>query len=200
LNMKHFLTALLGIAAVPALLVTSPMPAHAQTAVVVTACPATRTVPYPAGTLGMPAIDQDGNLCASTAAGGTGSDVNITGINGAAPSTSNPLWVAPGSNTAFPIVSAPRSTMTVAGCTVGTSSAQCLAALNASAWVQVQNVSTSAQIACSWSGAAALNSGGSFMLQPGQSASWGAMSSGVPNSALACIADTAASPLYLEFR
>lgn len=199
--MRRIVLALIGLAGIPALFAISETPAQAQSAVVVTACPASRTVPYPIGTLGMPAVDQNGNLCASTSGGGGGSsDVNITGINGNPPSTSNPIWVAPGSNTAFPIVSPPRTVMNVSGCTVGTSSAQCLAALNAGAWVQVQNTSASAQIACSWSGTAALNSTGSFMLQPGQSASWGIMSSGVPNSALNCIADTAASPLYLEFR
>ena len=198
--MKHVAAALIGLLSIVALFALSGVPAMAQTATVVTSCPAVRAVPYPPGTMGMPAIDVNGNLCASTSGGAGGSDVNITGINGNPPSTSNPIWVAPGSGTAFPVVSAPRTTMTISGCTVGTSSAQCLAALNAAAWVQVQNVSSSAQVACSWSGAAALNSGGSFMLQPGQSASWGVMSSGVPNSALACIASAAATPLYVEYR
>lgn len=90
--------------------------------------------------------------------------------------------------------------VTVAGCTVGTASAQCLAANAATRWLQVQNTSASDQIACSWGGTAALNSSGSFMLAPGQSASWGPDTAGVPNNVLNCIASAASAPLYVERR
>lgn len=105
-----------------------------------------------------------------------------------------------GGGGAVTVSAASRSAMTTAGCTVGTSSAQCLAASTANTWLQVQNTSASAQIACSWTGTAALNSNSSFMLQPGQSASWGLQSSGVPTNALSCIASAASTPLYLEYR
>lgn len=91
----------------------------------------------------------------------------------------------------------PSVAKTVAGCTVGTSSAACLGA-NPRAWVQLQNTSASATIACSWDGPAALNSTTSFMLAAGQSASWGPTTGGAPNQALNCIATVASSPLYVE--
>lgn len=140
------------------------------------------------------------NQAAPCSTGGGSSDVNITGINGATPSATNPIWVAPASSTAFPVLAAPRTALTVSGCTVGTSSASCIAASTANVWVQVQNTSASAQIACSWGGTAALNASGSFMLQPGQSATWGVLSSGVPTNALNCIASGASTPLYVEYR
>lgn len=196
--MRRIVLALIGLAGIPALFAIGETPAQAQSAVVVTACPASRTVPYPIGTLGMPAVDQNGNLCASTTGGGGTSNVNITGLNGNPPSNANPLPVSAGTGANFPVRAIAGSALTVSGCTVGTSSAQCLAAAAASTWIQVQNTSASAQIACSWSGTAALNSTGSFMLQPGQSASWGMLSSGVPTSALNCIASAASTPLYLE--
>lgn len=127
-------------------------------------------------------------------------DVNISGVNGATPSASNPIWVAPASSTAFPVLSAPRSTLTTAGCTVGTSSAECIAASTANFWVQVQNTHVTNTIACSWGGTASLNSTGSFMLEPGQSASWGVTTSGIPTNALNCIASGASTPLYIEMR
>lgn len=127
-------------------------------------------------------------------------DVNISEVNGATPSASNPIWVAPAGSALFPVIPATRSAMTTAGCTVGTSSALCLAASTANLWVQVQNTHATNSVACSWGGTAALNASGSFLLAPGQSASWGLASSGVPTNALNCIASAAASPLYLEYR
>jgi len=88
---------------------------------------------------------------------------------------------------------------TISGCSVTTSSAQCLASGTATNHVQVQNTSASASVACSWGGAAALNSSGSFQLAAGQSAIWGPNTSGVPSAALNCIASSAPAPLYLEY-
>jgi hypothetical protein len=88
---------------------------------------------------------------------------------------------------------------TTAGCTVGASSAQCLAAATATNHVQIQNVSASISIACSWGGTAVLNNSGSIMLAPGQSALWGPSTSGIPATALNCIAGSASTPLYLEY-
>ena len=93
------------------------------------------------------------------------------------------------------------ASLTVAGCTVGTSSAQCLAGSTATNHVQIQNAAASggANIACSWGGTAILNASGSIQLQPGQSALWGPTTSGVPSAALNCIAGSASTPLYLEY-
>lgn len=126
-------------------------------------------------------------------------NVNLNQINGAAPSATNQLWVSPATGAVFTVNSLPRTSLTTAGCSVGVASAQCLAATTAQNWVQVQNTSTSASISCAWGGTAALNSSGSFMLAPGQSAAWGMMSNGIPNAALNCIASAAASPLYVEY-
>lgn len=91
----------------------------------------------------------------------------------------------------------PSVAKTVAGCTVGVTSGACLGA-NPRGWVQLQNTSASATIACSWDNPASLNSTTSFMLAPGQSASWGPTTGGAPNQALNCIATAASSPLYVE--
>lgn len=91
--------------------------------------------------------------------------------------------------------------MTVAGCTVGTSSAGCIAALAVTRWVQLQNTHATNSIACQWgAGPAGLNSNNSFMLAAGQSASWGPATGGVPTNALQCIASGADTPLYAEYR
>lgn len=92
----------------------------------------------------------------------------------------------------------PIAVHTTAGCTVGTSSGQCLAA-GRYRFVQVQNTSAAASIACAWGGAAALNSSGSAQLSAGQPASWGTNTSGVPQQALNCIASAASTPLFLEY-
>lgn len=145
-------------------------------------------------------VDATGTLCTGAGSGGAPSNVNINQINGASPSATNPLWVAPAGSALFPVIPATRSALTVAGCTVGVASAQCLAASTANLWIQVQNTSAANTVACSWGGTAALNAAGSFLLQPGQSASWGLMSSGVPTNVLNCIASAAATPLYVEYR
>ena len=99
---------------------------------------------------------------------------------------------------------APLVDFTVPGCTVGTASAACLAAGSGTAQgfyrhVQIQNASAAANIACSWGGAAALNTLTSVQLGPGQSALWGPATTGVPLEALNCIASAASTPLYLDY-
>ena len=85
------------------------------------------------------------------------------------------------------------------GCTVGTTSAQCLAASTALTFVQIQNTSASASVACAWGTAAVLNSTNSVQLAAGQSASWGTGTVGIPNEALNCISSAASTPLYVEW-
>lgn len=104
-------------------------------------------------------------------------------------------------NTALgPAVTTPQTaTFHFPGCTVGTSSASCLAASTAVNHVQIQNTSASATIACAWGVAAVLNSAASFQLGPGTPAAWGPETSGIPAGALNCISSTASTPLYLEW-
>jgi hypothetical protein len=147
------------------------------------------------------------NLPVTVTPSGT-QNVNLTQIIGAAPSTTNPLWVLFGTGATLPAFASPptvivsaqaRAARNFPGCTVTNSSAQCLAAATAVQFVQVQNTHASAAIACNWGGTAVLNSSGSFQLAAGQSASWGPNTGGVPNEALNCIASVASAPLYLEW-
>lgn len=85
------------------------------------------------------------------------------------------------------------------GCTVGTTSGSCLAAGTAATFLQAQNTSATATIACAFGATAALNAAGSFQLAPGQSASWGPATGGVPTGALNCVASAASTPLYVEW-
>lgn len=87
---------------------------------------------------------------------------------------------------------------TFPGCSVTTSSAQCLAGALATNHVQIQNTSVSASIACNWGGTAVLNSIGSVQLAAGQSSLWGPATAGVPTQALNCIGSGAAT-LYIEY-
>lgn len=86
------------------------------------------------------------------------------------------------------------------GCTVGAASAQCLAAGTGYQFVQIQNTHATNTIACAWGATAVLNSAGSLQLGPGQPASWGPMTGGIPSGALNCIASGANTPLYLEWK
>lgn len=67
-------------------------PAAAQTAKVVTTC-GSLSPTYTAGQFGYPTIDINGQTCTPTGGGG-GGNVNISQINGAAPSLTNPIFVA----------------------------------------------------------------------------------------------------------
>ena len=81
-------------------------------------------------------------------------------------------------------------------CTVGLSSAQCLAA-GSYGHVMIENNSANT-IACAWGQNAVLNSGTSIQLGPGGSALWGPSTGGVPSNALNCISSVAGSALYIE--
>lgn len=115
--------------------------------------------------------------------------LNPTAISQATPGTTNNVTVSP----------LPRAARNFPGCTVGASSAQCLAANTAQSFLQVENTSASASIACAFGTAAVLNSATSFQIAAGQGASWGPNTSGVPTAALNCIASGASTPLYLEW-
>lgn len=86
--------------------------------------------------------------------------------------------------------------MTVTAPSVGTSSAQALAA-GTRKYLFIQNVSAAATIACRVdAGTAALNTAGSFMLPPLASRTW--EGSATPNAAITCIASAAATPAVIE--
>jgi hypothetical protein len=108
----------------------------------------------------------------------------------------NSVYVAGSSAVPLTASSAARN---FPGCAVGTASATCLAAGIAKSFVQVQNASASASIACAWGTAAALNGSGSFQLAAGQGASWGPVTAGIPSGALNCISSAASTPLYVEW-
>lgn len=118
----------------------------------------------------------------------------------APPQAAGPL--APSASTA---VIPAKAALTIAGCTVGTASATCLAANAASSHLQIQNVTsgTTNYIACTFGGTAALNSSGSFMLAPigsgPSAANWGTATGVVPTGALNCIATAASAQLYVEY-
>lgn len=101
---------------------------------------------------------------------------------------------------AAPVSVTPKTaSFTITGCSVTTSSAQCLAGATAVNHVQIQNTSASASIACNWGGTAILNSAaGSFMLAATVSSLWGPTTSGIPSAALNCIGSAAAT-LYIEY-
>lgn len=118
----------------------------------------------------------------------------------------NVLMCLNGSNQAVPCTGAtwPGSTggavtKNFPSTTVGTSSAQVLAAAAATKSLTLQNVSVSSTISCRWGGTAVLNGVQNFTLYPGQAASWGAATAGIPNVVLNCIASAASSPLYVEY-
>lgn len=109
----------------------------------------------------------------------------------------NPAFAQP-----LPVVpQSPASQARVfSGCTVTASSATCLASGLAQQWLQIQNASATASIACAFGAAAVLNASGSVQLAPGQPASWGPNTLGVPPGALNCIGSTSSVPLYIEYR
>ena len=77
--------------------------------------------------------------------------------------------------------------------TIGVTSAQVLAADSTrKSTLAIQNVSTTATIACSFSGAAALNTAGSFTIQPSSMLSFS--TNYVPQEAMTCISSAASTP------
>lgn len=84
----------------------------------------------------------------------------------------------------------------VLGATVGTSSTQVLAAAAARKFLAIDNESTTAAIACAFGATAALNTAGSFTIEPGWTRTWGG--SFVPSDAVNCIAASGSAPVTLE--
>lgn len=115
--------------------------------------------------------------------------IGKVGIDQTTPGTTNNVSVSP----------LPRAARNFPGCTVGTSSGSCLTASTAVSFLQVQNTSTGAAIACAFGATPVLNSSTSLQLAAGQSASWGPVTAGVPTGALNCIASSASTPLYVEW-
>jgi hypothetical protein len=83
-------------------------------------------------------------------------------------------------------------TGTYSSVTVGTSSAQALAAGSASKFLDIMNESASATIACAFGATAVINGGGSITFPPGWHRSW--EGSFVPTDAVNCIASGASTP------
>lgn len=188
-------------------------PAHAAQdqvlAFVVSNC-GTLTTPYIANKYGIITMDVNGNLCSSGSGGGGssytvnyGTAIGVKGTPDGFKDASGNFQPFLGDTTFGQWVNIKQSFSATArnfpGCTVGASSAQCLAAATATQFIQIQNTSASATVACRWGGAAVLNSSTSVQLGAGQSASWGPNTAGVPSGALNCIASGASTPLYLEW-
>jgi len=151
----------------------------------------------PSGSNTIGAVTQSGTWTVSLPTGAaTAANQEVTTAGTSASSAQAVQGVTGG--VAMPVTPKTQA-FTFPGCTVGTTSAQCLAASTATNHIQVQNTSTSATLACSWGGTAALNSSSSFQLAAGQSALWGAATSGVPSQALNCISSAASTPVYLEY-
>jgi hypothetical protein len=81
----------------------------------------------------------------------------------------------------------------VTSATVGTSSAQALAAGARVAVLSIQNVSASASVACSLGGTAALNTAGSFQIAAGQILAFN--TNYIPQDAVNCIASASSTPV-----
>lgn len=137
---------------------------------------------------------QDTTTIAGSAPGVAGTpSANVVSIQGVAGGTAQPVSVA-----AAVSVTPKTAAFVFTGCSVTTSSAQCLAGATAVNHIQVQNTSATAVIACNFGGTAILNSSGSFMLASLQSAAWGPTTAGVPSAALNCIGSISAT-LYIEY-
>lgn len=132
-------------------------------------------------------LDINGNL--KVVSSGTPSGIQSVKIDQTTPGTTNNITVSP----------LPRAARNFPGCSVTTSSAQCLATNTAVSFLQVQNTGTANAIACAFGATASLNSIGSFQLAAGQGASWGPNTGGVPTGALNCIAATGTTPLFVEW-
>jgi hypothetical protein len=107
--------------------------------------------------------------------------IDSTGVEKGTPS--NPLTVS----------AAPKSAAgAYAAATIGTTSAQVLAPGAASVFLDINNDSVTATIACNFGGAAAITGAGSITIPPLSSRTWGG--SFVPSDAVNCIASAAATP------
>lgn len=118
---------------------------------------------------------------------------NGTNTNGCQPVTAeNPL---PISGT-FSATSTPTNASgAYSSATVGTSSAQVLAASTAKTLLDIVNESTTATIACALGATAVINGAGSITIPPGWHRSW--EGSFVPSDAVNCIASGASTPISI---
>lgn len=170
------------------------------------------TTPFRFGTDGSGKLFGNGAICdgAACAAMASVNPAGTPGTNGLAiqgltggvplPVTGTFFQATQPVSLASPVSVTPKTaSFTITGCSVTTSSAQCLAGATAVNHVQIQNTSPSASIACNWGGTAVLNSAaGSFMLAASVSSLWGQSTSGIPSAALNCIGSAAAT-LYIEY-
>ena len=130
---------------------------------------------------------------------GAATDAHLTNVQSSPGSSAATAVTVQGSATGVALPVTPKTgAFTYPGCTVGTSSAQCLAGSTATNHIQLQNESASATIYCAWGATAIANAAGSFQLAAGQSALWGPTTAGVPSAALNCISTAASTPLYLD--
>ena len=95
----------------------------------------------------------------------------------------------------------PAAARNFPGCTVAATTTACLSASTATVFLQIQNVSSSSTdyISCAFGVSAVLNAKTAVLLAPGQAASWGPNTGGVPTGALNCIATAGSTPLYVEW-
>jgi hypothetical protein len=135
-------------------------------------------------------ISQDVTTVAGSASIPAGTNlVGKVGVDQTTPGTTNNVAIS----------ALPRGARNFPGCTVAVTTGQCLAANTAVQYLSIQNTSVSANIACSFGVSAVLNSSTSIQLAPGQPASWGPQTAGVPSGAMNCIASAATTPLYVEW-
>lgn len=98
--------------------------------------------------------------------------------------------------TPLPVSSPPSSvTGSVTPATIGTSSAQVLAA-GSRRLVTIDNESATATIACAFGATAAINTAGSYTIAPGYTRVWDKYP--VPADAVNCIASAASTPATVE--
>ncbi len=160
-----------------------------NTAVVVGTCGSPPNT-YQAGQNKPVTQDTGGRNCDSVTLSPGSSIIGTVSIDQSTPGTTNGVQLK---------VPAPAA-RNFPGCTVGVASAQCLAGSTAQSFLQLQNTSASASIACRFGGTAVLNSSTSVQLGAGQAASWGVTTAGVPSGALNCIASGASTPLFVEWQ
>jgi hypothetical protein len=149
---------------------------------------------------------QDTTTIAGSAPGTAGSaSSNVLTVQGIASMTPVQVSQATAANlnatVTGTVTTTPRAgTYTIAGCTVGITSASCIAGSTVTNHVMIQNNSATATVACAWAtGTAVLASNGSVQLFPGQSMTWGPNTAGIPSGAMDCIASAASTPLYVEY-
>lgn len=108
-----------------------------------------------------------------------------------------PVMAPPSANNPMAIQQNPASGGgSVTPVTLGTSSTQVLAAVTARKFLAIDNESTGAAIACALGTSAALNTAGSFTIEPGWTRTWDG--SFVPSDAVNCIAAVGSTPVTVE--